>query len=412
MQIAHKIELKPNNKQVTYFAKACGTARFAYNWALAEWNRLYEANKNLPESDRIKISGMGLKKNFNAIKKEKFPWTKEVTKYAAQQPFLDLQEAFVRYFKKLGGRPQFKKKGKSHDSFYVGGDQVKITGHKIHVPNLGLVRLKEFPRFVGKINSATFSRTADKWFVSLQIEAAVEFKSPEKDRAVGIDVGLNHLAVTSDGHAFEAPKPLKAALRKLKRQQRVLAKKIRIAKKEERKLSESKNFQKQKIKVAKIHYRVSCIRKDTLHKLTTALARNYNEIAIEDLNVKGMVKNHNLARSIQDVGFGEFRRQMTYKTDWRKTNLEIVDRFFPSSKKCSHCHKVKESLSLKDRTYVCECGVTLSRDYNASLNLKQKIGRVPTEFTPVEITAMQKSVYPILVTSIVESGKKHQKLCG
>src|SRR3989339_1162948 len=118
MQIAHKIELNPNNKQRTYFAKACGTARFAYNWGLAEWNRLYEENKKLPELSRVKISGMSLKKAFNAVKKDQFPWTKEVSKYAAQQPFLDLQEAFGRFFKKLGGRPKFKKKGKSRDSFY------------------------------------------------------------------------------------------------------------------------------------------------------------------------------------------------------------------------------------------------------------------------------------------------------
>ena len=273
---------------------------------------------------------MSLKKTFNAIKKEQFPWTKEVTKYAAQQPFLDLNEAFGRFFKKLGSRPKFKKKGQSQDSFYVGGDQVKILDQKVHVPNLGWVRLKEAPRFDGKINSATFSRTADRWFVSLQIEiknieTIQKIKVPTKDRSVGVDMGLISMAVTSDGHAIEAPKPLKKKLRTLKRQQRILAHKIESAKKDERKLSESKNFQKQKKKVAKIHYRISCIRKDTIHKFTSFLAHNYTEIAIEDLNVKGMVKNHNLARSIQDVGFGEMRRQLVYKTNCRHTHLVVVD---------------------------------------------------------------------------------------
>ena len=413
MQIAHKIELKPNNKQKTYFKKACGTSRFCYNWALAEWNRMYEANQLLPQEQRVRISGMSLKKSFNAIKREEFPWVMEVTKYAAQQPFLDLQKAFSRFFKKLAERPQFKKKGKSQDSFYVGGDQIKIKEMKIHVPNLGLVRMKEPLRFAGKINSATFSRTADKWFVSVQVVVNdTEQKLPEKDRHVGVDLGIKSLAVTSDRHSFENIAPLKKELRKLKRQQRKLSKKQRAAKKEHRKLSESENYQKQKNRVAKIHYKVSCKRKDILHKLTSFFANNYTAIAIEDLNVKGMVKNHNLARSIQDVGFGEFRRQLKYKTAAKGTCLVVVERFFPSSKTCSKCSAVKSELALSKRIFVCKtCGNIQDRDFNASLNLKQKIGRVPAESTPVEITALQKLVHPIFVTSIVESGNKHQTLC-
>ncbi|MBF0442218.1 MAG: helix-turn-helix domain-containing protein, partial [Oligoflexales bacterium] len=171
VQIAHKIELKANNKQKTYFARACGVSRFTYNWALNEWNTLYEKNRSCSSEEKEKISGLSLKKKFNAIKKEQFPWTKEVTKYAAQQPFIDLQNAFNRFFKKLGGKPKFKKKGQD-DSFYVGGDQIKVAGRKIWVPNLGFVRLKESLRYQGKINSATFSRMADRWFVSIQLDTA------------------------------------------------------------------------------------------------------------------------------------------------------------------------------------------------------------------------------------------------
>ena len=369
MQVAHKIELKPNNKQKTYFTKACGTARFVYNWGLAEWNRRYEESLQLPDECREKISGMSLKKVFNAIKREQFPWTAEVTKYAAQQPFLDLQEAYGRFFKRQGGRPKFKKKGKSHESFYVGGDQLRIRAKKIHVPNLGLVRLKENPRFEGKINSAVFSKTAEKWFVSIQFEVKEDKREmPLKDRSVGVDIGLESMAVTSDGHRFESPMPLKKYLRRLARQQRVLSKKLMAAKVDGRKIFESKNFQKQRMKSAKTHYKVSCIRKDTLHKLTSFLANNYTGIAIEDLNVKGMVKNHNLARAIQDVSFGEFRRQLTYKTLWRGTNLVVVDRFFPSSKTCSQCREVKDAMPLTARMFECECGFKANRDYNASSN--------------------------------------------
>ena len=409
MQIAHKIELRPNNKQKTYFGKACGTARFAYNWGLAEWTRLYEENKKLPEQDRMKISGMALKKAFNAIKKEQFPWTKEVTKYAAQQPFLDLQDAFGRFFQKKGGRPTFKKKGKSRESFYVGGDQVRMEGKKIHVPNLGLVRLKEPLRFTGKINSAVFSKVADKWFVSVQVKTrGLGYEAPQEDRQIGVDIGIESMAVISDGYRFESPLPLKKHLRRLRRSQRVLSKRCRASKESGKKLSDAKNVQKQRMKVARIHNKISCIRKDILHKVTSFLACNYTAIAIEDLNVKGMVKNHNLARSIQDVGFGEFRRQLVYKTAWRQTNLILVDRFFPSSKACSQCHAMKDAMPLSERVFECACGFKANRDFNASLNLVKQIGRVPAESTPVEITALRRSVYPVVVSSIVESGNKHQ----
>jgi len=428
MQIAHKIELNATNKQKTYFAKACGVSRFTWNWALTEWNKRYEENKKIlevnPEVKKElcqKISGMSLKKDFNSIKKKDFPWMYGVTKYASQQPFLDLQDAWGRFFKKTSkGRPKLKKKGKCRDSFYVGGDQIKIRGKKIHVPNLGLVRLKESPRFTGKINSATFSRIADKWFVSLQFELddrnefCPNVKTPIAKRHVGVDLGITFMAVTSDGHAVISPMPLKKSLRRLKRQQRKLSKKIRAAKRDQRPLRESKNFQKQKLKVAKIHYRITNLRKDISHKLTTFLTNNYSSIAIEDLNVKGMSKNHRLARSILDVGFGEIRRQIEYKSKWRGESSSVthVDRFFPSSKTCNSCKKINNELTLKDRIFTCQCGNVVNRDYNASLNLRdemkdRKIGGVPAEFRPVEMAAMQRAVHPLVVTSIVEAGRKH-----
>ncbi len=390
MQIAHKIELKPNNKQRTYFKKACGISRFVWNRAIAEWEKQYKGGK--------KPSGMGLKKQFNSIKKKEFPWTKEVTKYAAQQPFLDIQNAYKRFWWKLANRPKFKKKGKSKDSFYVGGDQVKIKGKKICVPNLGWVRLKEQLRFEGKINSATFSRTADIWFVSVQVETKTEFVKCMTCNSVGIDFGINKMATLSNGVALESPKPLKSNIRRLGRLQRELKKKE----------FNSRNYQKQKIKVAKIHSKVCNIRNDTLHKITTYLTKNYLEIGIEDLNIKGMVKNHKLARSILDIGFGEFRRQLGYKSKMRGNTVKIHDRFFPSSKTCSFCGKIKESLTLKDRVFKCECGVEIDRDLNASINLNVRPAR--SEFTPVEMTALQRSIYPVFATSIAESGSKHQKL--
>lgn len=404
MQISHKIELRPNNKQKTYFAKACGISRLAYNWGLARWNEIYEANKKLPKEEWIKVSGMSLKKDFNSIKKEQFPFTSEVTKYACQQPFIQLDKSFKSFFKGTSRHPRFHKKGKTKDSFYIGNDQGKVLGKKLWIPNLGWVSMKEKLRLDGKINSYTISRTADKWFVSIQMEVADQANVKSDKNIVGVDVGINSMIVTSDGHSFKAPKPLKSRLRRLARLQRKMIKKVLIARKEGRKLSDSKNFQKAKLKVARQHYRIANIRRDTLHKTSSFLTNNYSSIAIEDLNVKGMVKNHNLARAISDIGFGELRRQIEYKSKIKGIEVIVVDRFYPSSKTCSQCGTKKEDLKLSDRTFKCDCGFEIDRDLNASINLKNKIGRVTAEFTPVEITALRKSVHPISVSSIAESG--------
>jgi putative transposase len=272
--------------------------------------------------------------------------------------------------------------------------------------------MKEDLRFDGKINSATFSRSSDKWFVSVQVDMPVDDVATESSRRrkiVGVDLGLKSLITTSDGHEFSKVHPLRTNLRKLKRAQRNLSKKLLAAKKNKNFLKDAKNFQKQKLKVSRLHYKISCQRRDILHKTTTFLSSNYSVVSIEDLNVKGMVKNHNLSFSIHDVGFGEFRRQLSYKCARRGVELVVVDRFYPSSKMCSSCGVKKDKLELSERVFVCdECGYTQARDLNAAFNLRNKIGRVPAESTPVEITALRRSVYPICVTSIDESGSEHQ----
>lgn len=431
LNLAHKIELNPNNKQSTYFQKACGVSRFAWNWGLDRWNNLYKAKQQLPKevADTISISGMSLKKDFNAIKKEQFPWTKEVTKYAAQQPFIQLQAAWQRYFKSpkgaSSGKPRFKKKNKSIDSFYIGGDQIKIRNKKIWVPNLGWVRMREPLRFEGKINSVTISHQANKWFASVQVKLdensnqnkkVKSLKKCKTKKKVGVDLGVNKAVFLSDGSAIESPKPLKKNLRKLAKENRRLARKIRAAKKDKRKLKESKNFQKQKLKVQKLHAKIGNIRKDSVHKITNYITSNFKEIAIEDLYTKGMLKNQKLARAISDIGFGEIRRQFEYKSKLRGNDLLIVDRFFPSSKTCSHCGTVKSKneLKLSDRVFNCECGLKIDRDLNAAINLKaqlnltNKIRPVRSKFKPVEITAMRLSVFPMIVTSIFEAGSELQ----
>jgi putative transposase len=270
----------------------------------------------------------------------------------------------------------------------------------------------------GKINSVTISRRADRWFASVQLELpdSSTLKRPLKEKSVGIDLGIHHFAVTSDGLKFPNTHPLGKLLRKLKLAQRQLSKKARgvleklgdatfqekgIA------LSLSKNYQKQK--VAKIHAKIYNRRTDYLHKLTTYFATNYTEIHIEDLNVLGMIKNHNLALALTDVGMGRFREMLTYKTKDLGTNLVKVGRFFGSSKICSKCGRKKEKMSLRERVYSCQCGNWEDRDYNAAKNIEKclQVGKViPDPLMPVEIEKIRRSVYPIRVDLISEAGNE------
>jgi len=353
-KLSHKIQLDPTMQQEKYFKKACGIARFTWNWALAEWQRQYTSNQ--------KPNGLKLKKEFNALKLNEFPWIYEVTKYASQQPFIYLQSAFQRFFRKESKFPRFKKKG-IHDSFYIGNDQIKIKGKQIKIPKLGWIRLREVLRFSGKLVAATISRIADKWFVSVQMELEEKPKACESQASVGVDLGILQLATLFDGKCdeqVEGRRPLKRLISKLKRAQR------RLSAKQPR----SKNREKARMKVARLHYRIRCIRQDGLHKLTSDLTRRYKTIIIEDLNVKGMLSNRRLSRAISDMGFYEFKRQLEYKALLYGNEIKIADRYFPSSKRCSQCGNHQPDLSLKDRLYQCpQCGLSLDRDMNAARNL-------------------------------------------
>jgi len=350
--VSHKIRLVPNQMQEEYFRKACGTARFTYNWGLAEWKRQYENGQ--------KPSAYSLKMLFNRIKKEQFPWVAEVTKCAPEQAFADLQRAFVNFFRKNARYPNFKKKGRSKDSFYLSNDKFEINGKKVRIPKLGWVRMRETLRFSGKILSARVSRDADQWYIAIQVEIARPTPPTKNHGTVGMDVGLNCFAALSTGEKVLAPKPLRNHLKRLKKLQRRHARKQRG----------SQNRKKHITKLARLHLRIRNIRSDFLHKLSHRMTTSCKQIAIEDLNIKGMVKNHRLALSISDAGWGEFRRQLSYKTDWYGSSLYVVDRWFPSSKTCSQCGSIKDTLSLSERLYVCVCGNKMDRDVNAAVNLK------------------------------------------
>ena len=347
--------------------KACGVARFAFNWGLAEWEQQYREFK-AGERDK-KPNSMALKKQFNAIKKTQFPWVYEVTKYACQQPFIHLNKAWERFFNKVivngkpAGRPKFKKKGRCIDSFYVGGDQVSVRGNRVKIPNLGWLKMAEPMKYGGKIISMTIRREADKWMVSFQLDVEMSFLRRDNQAVVGVDFGIKQLATLSRGQktVWENPAPLKTALRRLARMQRKLAKKVKG----------SGQYKTLNMRIARLHRRIANIRKNTLHQLTSYLVKHFRQINIEDLNVLGMMANRKLARAVADVGFYEARRQLTYKAKWYERMLEIIDRWFPSSKLCSGCGWKHPTLTLSDRTFHCGgCGSSIDRDENASINIE------------------------------------------
>lgn len=359
MLIAHRIALDPNNAQATYLARAAGTARFAYNWALAEWKRQYEAWKT--DNALPKPSQAALRRQLNAIKREQFPWMLEVTKNAPQMAIIQLGDAFKNFFAGRARYPQFRKKG-LHDRFTLTNDQFSIDASRIRIPNLGWVRMRETLRFAGKIMSATVSRVADRWFVSIAVDTPDSSHLPQAENqgAVGVDLGVSALATLPTGEAIPGPKAHKVLLDRLRRLSRSVS----------RKQKGSANRRKAKAKLAKLHARIAAIRSDALHKLTTDLTRRFHTIGIEDLNVRGMVKNRHLARSIADMSFFELRRQLEYKADMRGGEIVVADRFYASSKTCSACGHKLEVLPLSVRQWTCPaCGSIHDRDINAAVNL-------------------------------------------
>lgn len=286
---------------------------------------------------------------------------------------MQLGNAYNRFFKGESGYPVFRKKGVD-DRFSLSNDHFKLKLVKdkphIQIPKLGFVRLREQLRHKGKILSAKVFTKGGKWFVSIAVELAEPILPlPKTNKAVGIDLGVTDLATLSDGTKIKAPKPLKNKLKKLRRLNKSLS----------RKQNHSKNREKAKTKLSRLHYKISCIRKDFLHKLTTDLVKKFDTICLENLNVKGMVKNRKLSRAINDLGFYEFKRQLVYKANqWGKVVKEL-DRFYPSSKTCSCCGFVMDSLPLSSRQWQCPtCHTTHDRDSNASINILNKADKVLT----------------------------------
>ena len=359
MLVAHRIRLDPNNVQATYFARAAGTARFAYNWALGEWRKQYEARKT--DLTLPKPSYAALGRLLNSIKREQFPWMLAVTKNAPQMAIIQLGRAFENFFAGRTHYPRFRRKGRD-DRFTLTNDQFRVEGRRTRIPKLGWVRMRETLRFAGRIVSASVARVANHWYASITVDAYdVSLPPAENQGTVGVDLGVKALATLSTGETLEGPKAMRTLLVRLRRLSRTLSRKVKG----------SRNRAKAKLKLAKLHARIANIRRDSLHQLSTSITRRFHTIGIEDLNVKGMLRNRHLARAIADMGFYELRRQIEYKAAWRGGHVVLVDRWFPSSKICSVCGYRLEELSLNVRHWSCPgCGASHDRDVNAATNLR------------------------------------------
>lgn len=374
---AYKVELNPNNKQRTLLEKSVGVARFTYNWGLNERIELYKSEKkSLTAIDQHKI--------LCSKKKTEFPWMYDVSKMAPQEALRDLDTAFKNFFRgiKKGqkvGFPKFKSKHKSKPTFSISYGFF-VTKSEVNIPKVGHVRLKEkgyIPTKDVKINSMTVSKEADRWFISVQVVQDIPEPASQIKSVLGVDVGIKTLATCSNYQMFENPKYLKKSKKKLTHAQKNLARK-KFDKKAKR---SSNNRNKAKLKVQKIYHRTSNQRKDSIHKMTSILAKTKPRyIVLEDLNISGMMKNHKIAGAIGDASFAEIKRQLTYKTAWYGGSVVEVDRFFPSSKMCSKCGSLKENLTLRDRIYICDCGNVIDRDLNASINL-EKYGLIKLQST-------------------------------
>ncbi|MED6317205.1 MAG: IS200/IS605 family element RNA-guided endonuclease TnpB [Pseudomonadota bacterium] len=357
---AHKVRLYPNDEQQVFFAKSFGCTRFIWNKMLCDKIDHYKTTKTTLN-------------NTPAQYKKEFEWLKEVDSLALANVQQQLRGAYNKFFKQGTGFPKFKKKG-IKDSYTTNNQKgtVAVTKNTVKLPKIGHIKAKFPDKINGLIKSATVSRTpSGKYFVSLLVETIIN-ELPKTQSNIGIDLGLTDFIVLSDGTKVANPKFLSKLQGKLAREQKILAKRREVAKADQRKLSDSRNYQKQKLKVAKVYEKITNIRKDFLHKLSFNLIKNHDVIAIEDLNVKGMVKNRKLAKAISDSSWSAFTTMLAYKAEWYGKTLVKIDRWYPSSKTCSGCGHLltKAELPLSVRTWNCpSCLQENDRDLNASINI-------------------------------------------
>ncbi|HBF5907126.1 RNA-guided endonuclease InsQ/TnpB family protein [Clostridioides difficile] len=379
MKRAYKIEINPTTEQKSKIHQMIGVSRFIYNFYIAH-------NKEVYDSKGEFISGMDFSKWLNneyIPNNQDMKWIKDISSKATKQAIMNGDKAFKDFFKKTKGFPKFKKK-KNQDvkAYFPKNNKTDwtIERHRVKIPTLGWVRLKEFGYIPinSIVKSGTVSQKSDRYYVSILVEEDDIQVSKCTNEGIGIDLGIKDFAICSNGSKFKninKTSTVKKVEKKLKREQRKLSRKYESLKVRNKNIKEGvatrQNIQKQIVKVQKIHQRLANIRTDYINKtVSQVIEQKPSYITIEDLNVSGMMKNKHLSKAISSQKFFEFRTKLTAKCKQNNIELRVVDRCYPSSKTCSQCGEVNKGLKLKDRVYKCECGLSLDRDLNASINLK------------------------------------------
>lgn len=363
--IAKKVRLKPTSKQEVQLIKSSGTARFIYNWTLAKQQENYkQGNKFL--SDNI------LRKEITQLKKtDEFRWLNDVSNNVPKQAVKDACDAYKRFFKGQSGFPKFKSKRKSRPSFYNDTHKLVVKGKRLRLSNVGWVRTSEQLPMNVKYYNPRITFDGKYWYISVGIENK-PIEQELTNKSLGIDLGIKELAICSDGTIYgniNKTVKMKKLEKRLRRLQRKVSRKYQYNKKGGTFAKTCNNIKLEK-QIRLLQRKMSNIRKNHLHQTTTSIVKTKpRRIVIEDLNIQGMMKNRHLAKAIQKQGFYEFRRQLTYKCEWYGIELVVADRFYPSSKTCNSCGNIKKDLKLSNRVYKCECGYTMDRDLNASMNL-------------------------------------------
>ena len=378
MYKAIKIELKLTNEQKIQVNKTIGTERFIYNEYIKYNKEQYELNNKF-------VSAFEFSKYINNVYLPSNPdkkWIKDVSAKSVKQAMIYGEKAFKNFFKGLSAFPVFKKKGKNElGAYFVKNNKAdfEFYRHKIKIPTLKFVRVKEYG-YIPKnanIKSGTITKKADRYFLSLVIEVDDIVKTENTNtKGLGVDLGIKDTAICSNRMVFKninKTKKVKKIKKKLKREQRKMARSVEYSKSNKIKLKECKNFNKKKLKIQRLFYRLNCIRDDYNNKIVDEMTRTkLKYITIEDLKVSNMMKNKHLSKAIQEQNFFSIRTKLINKCKERNIELRIVDTFYPSSKTCSCCGSIKKDLKLNDRIYkCCNCGLEIDRDYNASVNLEK-----------------------------------------
>jgi putative transposase len=375
MKIAMKVRLFPTDEQIPKFWQSAGTARFIYNWTLGRQNENYEkGNKFLSDCD--------LRKEITQLKKSEIPWLKDISNNVAKQAVKDACGAFIKFFKKKAKRPRFKTRKKTRPSFYNDNEKFKVKEGMVLLEKIGWVKTKEQIPLNQKYSNPRITFDGKYWYVSVGLEREVK-NIETTGESIGIDVGLKDLAICSNGMKFKninKTKEVKKLKKKLKQKQRIVSRKYNMNKTiiedggEIRcQYNKTNNIIKLERKIRLIHRRLKNIRNNHVHQTTNTMVKlRPARIVMEKLNIQGMMKNKHLSKAIQEQCLYDLKTKMKYKCELNGIEFVEADTWFPSSKTCSCCGTVKKDLKLKDRTFVCpECGVSIDRDLNASINLSK-----------------------------------------